>query len=57
VTGSVVAVLADGAYPAGATTLVWDGRNRTGSAAASGVYFVRLDYEKQSLERKILIVR
>jgi hypothetical protein len=57
VTGALVAVLADNEFPAGMTRLNWDGRDKSGAAAASGVYFVRMNYGKQSLERKILIVR
>ncbi|UCH83591.1 MAG: FG-GAP repeat protein [Candidatus Latescibacterota bacterium] len=52
VTGSLVAVLADDTYPPGESTVVWDG-----SATASGIYFARMVYGKQSFERKILIVR
>ena len=44
VTGARVAVLArNNPFPAGDNRLVWDGRNDSGSPAASGVYFVRIE--------------
>jgi hypothetical protein len=40
--GQEVATLVDGPQPAGYFTVQWDGRNRFGNSAASGVYFFRL---------------
>lgn len=40
--GRLVAVLADGPYPAGEHGVDWDGRDRQGRAAASGTYYARL---------------
>src|SRR6185295_13540964 len=43
VTGRTVAVLADGVQAAGLHAARWDGRTARGQAAATGVYFVRLE--------------
>lgn len=43
VDGRRVRVLRDGDLPAGAHVAVWDGRDDRGGAAASGVYFFRLE--------------
>jgi aminopeptidase N len=40
--GRLVAVLAEGAFPAGEHGVAWDGRDRHGRAAASGTYYARL---------------
>ncbi len=40
--GRRVRTLADGALPAGATVLAWDGRTAVGAKAGPGVYFARL---------------
>jgi len=43
-TGRVVRVIVDGPVAAGAHEVAWDGRDQVGRAAASGVYFARLQY-------------
>ncbi len=40
--GRLVAVLAEGPFPAGDHGVDWDGRDRQGRAAASGTYYARL---------------
>ena len=40
--GRLVAVLAEGSFPAGDHGVVWDGRDRQGRVAASGTYYARL---------------
>ena len=40
--GRRVAMLAEGAWPAGRHAVAWDGRARSGALAAPGVYTVRL---------------
>jgi flagellar hook assembly protein FlgD len=42
-TGRVIATLEEGAKSAGKHTARWNGRDQRGSAAASGVYFYRLN--------------
>ncbi len=41
--GEEVARLVDQVEPAGVHRVIWNGRTRSGAAASSGVYFVRLD--------------
>jgi endonuclease/exonuclease/phosphatase family metal-dependent hydrolase len=57
VRGRVVAVLASGVLPAGETRLVWNGRDRTGRAVSSGVYFVRASAGSWSDSKKLLVLR
>jgi len=55
--GRLLAVLADAELPAGERAFVWDGRDRRGRAAPSGVYFVRLEAAGQRLVRKLTLAR
>ena len=55
--GTRVKSLASGAFPAGRSSLTWDGRNEAGNPAASGVYIVRLSYGQASIERSLSLIR
>jgi hypothetical protein len=55
--GRLVATLFDGPAASGLTTLTWDGRNRAGRAAASGVYHVRAEIAGTMLSRRIALIR
>jgi flagellar hook capping protein FlgD len=55
--GRRVATLLDGPAAPGATTLKWNGRDRDGRAAASGVYQVRAEIAGRMLARRIALVR
>ncbi len=55
--GRCVAVLADGDLPAGAHEAVWDGRDRLGRPAASGLYFGRLEAGSFVVTRRMALVR
>jgi hypothetical protein len=55
--GRWVTTLFDGPESAGAHVATWDGRAADGSAAASGVYFVRLDAAGVSAARKIVLLK
>ena len=57
VLGQQVRVLIDGAQAAGRYRMAWDGRDRAGRAAASGVYFLRLEANGFSQVRKMMLVR
>ncbi len=57
VRGQQVAVLADGLYNAGPHTLQWDGRDATGRAAASGIYFYRLEAAGKVISKKMTLIR
>ena len=55
--GRRVATLLDGWAAPGASALRWNGRDRDGRAAASGVYQVRAEIEGRVLARRIALVR
>ncbi len=43
--------------PAGPHSVVWDGRNKSGTAVASGIYFYRLSTATGSLTRKMTLLK
>lgn len=55
--GREAKVLYHGILPAGEHTLSWDGRNASGEAAPSGVYFCRLTQGDRQVTRKMLLLR
>ena len=58
VTGQVVTTLADHVHlPAGVHVLEWDGRDRRGRPAASGLYLYRLTADTEVLVGKLALVR
>jgi hypothetical protein len=57
VRGALVASVADRAYPAGTSTVQWNGRDSSGAPAPSGVYFARMVYEGRSFDRKLIVLR
>jgi hypothetical protein len=57
VRGNEVRCLAARALPAGPHTVTWDGKQANGEPAGSGVYFVRLEAEGQTVTRKATLVR
>lgn len=56
VVGRLVRSLVDGPKPAGAHVVSWDGRDRSGANAATGVYAVRLQAGESVLVRKMVIL-
>jgi len=52
-----VRTLVDGVLAAGLHTVVWDGRDDRGRAAASGTYLLRLQMGNFRAMRKMLLVR
>lgn len=44
-------------HPAGSGSSTWDGRDGTGAAMSSGVYWVRLEAEGRSLTRRIVLLK
>ncbi len=54
VAGRRVRELASGQRPAGEQTLAWDMRDEAGREVSSGIYFARLDAERQSLTQKLV---
>jgi len=55
--GNRVATLAEGVYPAGEHSVVWDGTTQQGDRLPSGVYYYRLLVEGQTVVRPMVIVR
>jgi hypothetical protein len=55
--GQTVRTLANGQYPAGHQTTVWDGRDEAGRAVAPGAYFLRLRSESQEALGRVVVVR
>jgi flagellar hook assembly protein FlgD len=49
--------LLDGALPAGATAVAWDGRDGNGAMAGNGVYFVRLSCGRAQRVVKVPVLR
>jgi hypothetical protein len=57
VSGRKIRELASGAMAAGAREVTWDGRDAAGRAAASGIYFYRLDAGRFTQTRKMILLR
>lgn len=57
VAGNIVRSLLDAEQPPGRYTIRWDGLSDRGHEVASGTYFCRLTAGKQSLSRKMLLMR
>jgi hypothetical protein len=57
VLGKLVAVPFEGAAEAGDHEVVWDGKNATGEAVASGVYFYRLTADKYTDTKKMMLLK
>ena len=57
VTGARVRTLVSGTTGGGRFTATWDGRDETGNAVGSGVYFYRLRVPGFSDTRKMLLLK
>jgi hypothetical protein len=55
--GRLVRRLAHGTFPAGASRLVWDGRDDAGTRVSDGVYFARLRSAAGSRSRRVVLTR
>ena len=56
-TGQRIRTLLEGEQQAGHHSAVWDGRDDTGQAVASGLYLCQMETEEFSAVRKLLLVR
>ncbi len=56
-TGCLIRTLVDGSSAAGTHRIAWDGADHGGAPLASGVYFYRLTAGKQSVKRRMLVLR
>jgi flagellar hook assembly protein FlgD len=57
VSGRRVADLIGKAEKKGRHSVTWDGRNETGGSAASGIYFSRLTVGKETISKKMVMLR
>jgi len=57
VTGRVVRTLANGLRSAGRHTVSWDGRDESGAALSSGIFYYRLSAADGSLTRRMTVIR
>ncbi len=57
ITGRKVRDLISGPLPAGTHTAVWDGRDADGRAVSSGVYTARLTAGRETVSRKMTLLR
>jgi len=57
VLGRTVRVLIDESQPEGNHQITWDGRDQTGEAIASGVYFYRLVAGDRAITKKMVVVK
>jgi len=57
VLGQKVRTLINGQIDAGVHTVVWDGRNDAGQSLGSGVYFYRVQTDKFSKTRKMILMK
>ncbi len=55
--GQLVKVIAAGDFKAGSHLAVWDGKDNLGREVGSGIYIYRLNAEKATLSKKMLLVR
>ena len=55
--GGLVRTLVDERLPAGGFHVSWDGKDSHGLAAASGVYFYKLEEGKNTLTRKMSLLK
>ncbi|MFO7914312.1 MAG: alpha amylase C-terminal domain-containing protein [Candidatus Krumholzibacteriales bacterium] len=57
VSGRLVRTVLERALPAGAHSARWDGRNQRGEMVTSGVYFCRLESERFTATRRMVLLR
>ena len=55
--GALVRTLVDGIQPAGSHDVTWDGRDASGRAVSSGVYFYRMAAGKFTETRKMVLLK
>jgi flagellar hook assembly protein FlgD len=57
IAGARIAKLFDGTQNAGLHTVQWNGRDIGGRAVSSGIYFCRLTFGKESIKRKMVLLK
>ncbi|MDZ7721563.1 MAG: FlgD immunoglobulin-like domain containing protein [candidate division KSB1 bacterium] len=57
ITGRRVKTLLQGYQPAGHHHIVWDGTDRSGRKASSGIYFIRIQTKEWNQMQKVVLVK
>jgi hypothetical protein len=57
VSGALVRTLAEGSFDPGPHDVQWNGRDNAGNSVSSGVYLYRLTTGKQSMTRKMVLLK
>ncbi|UCF09939.1 MAG: hypothetical protein JSW65_07730, partial [Candidatus Bipolaricaulota bacterium] len=57
VAGRLIRTLHEGTLPAGRGEIIWDTRNQAGELVPAGVYWSRVETERNSAARKLMLVR
>ena len=57
VRGRLVRTLVDGVASAGKKLITWNGRDKSGKSVTSGVYFGRLTAGKETMSKKLVLIR
>lgn len=57
ITGRIVRELIDGVEAPGYSSVVWDGVDTTGKPVSPGLYFYRLEADKYSAQKKLIILK
>jgi flagellar hook assembly protein FlgD len=55
--GQLVKTLVKGVYSEGKQNIIWDGTDNNNLKVGSGIYFYKLKTEKESISRKMLLVK
>jgi hypothetical protein len=55
--GQEIKTLANGEFAAGVHSVVWDGTDQSGHAAATGIYFYRLTAGEKTLIKKMILLK
>jgi FlgD Ig-like domain len=57
VEGKRIRTLVDGVMPVGANHVEWDGKDASGAAVSSGLYFYRLETARNAISRKMVFLK
>jgi hypothetical protein len=55
--GKLVRTLVDEVLPAGATEVIWDGRDNSGTQVGTGVYFIRFVAGRDVMTKKVVMIK
>ena len=55
--GRLVRTVADRAFPAGRTALMWDGNDERGTPLRPGLYLARFTSGRASVQRRVVVLK